>query len=467
MKKQFLAVYSIAVLLAVMAVGALGDVKPYSLFSDNAVLQQGMRVPVWGTADDGQRVTVEFQGQKVSTVSRNGRWMVHLAPLKAGGPFTMTIRSGDQTVELKNILVGEVWVCSGQSNMAWTIKACGDPATVAPNPTDPMLRLYTVPRNDMPREPKASWQEAGPDTVAAFSAVGYFFGKHLRDHLKVPVGLINSSVGGTPAEAWTSRTVLRSIPELKTVIEDAAQKKRRISYLYNGMIAPLQPYAIKGVIWYQGESNAARAYEYRTLFPAMIRNWREAWGQGDFPFLFVQLAPYGRQPATMAESAWAELREAQLLTSLTVPNTAMAVITDVGDCNDIHPKNKKPVGERLGLAARAIAYGEKIVYSAPVYKSAKVVGNEVVIGFDCKGTCLAPVKGELKGFVICGEDRKFVPAKAEVRKCGVVVWSPDVPKPVAVRFGWENCPDLNLFSKEGLPVSPFRTDDFPMATKPQ
>jgi sialate O-acetylesterase len=482
--------------LVVLSVSSvLAVVKPHGLISDNAVVQQGISLPIWGSANDGEKVTVKFQDQEVSTTAQNGRWLVRLKPLSAGGPFTMTI-AGENTVELKNILVGEVWVCSGQSNMQWPVSRSANPQETVANSKDPYLRLFTVPRqasdvtaNDV----NGSWQECGPETVAEFSAVGYFFGRDLRKALNIPIGLINSSYGGTPAEAWTSRHILESDPDLQSILDNQAQavknypqalekykalvekakqegketprppgnpeqSPQRPCGLYNAMIAPLIPYAIRGVIWYQGESNASRALQYRKLFPAMIKNWRQDWSQGDFPFLFVQLAPFMKIEAEPLDSDWAKLREAQLLTSLKVPFTAMAVITDVGDENDIHPKQKEPVGARLALAARAIAYGEKIVYSGPVYESLKLEGNRAILSFNQVGGGLMAPEGELKGFVIAGEDRKFVKAQAEIQGDKVIVWNPQISKPVAVRYGWANYPVVNLCNKERLFASPFRTD---------
>lgn len=500
--------------LAALAGAAQGEVKPHALFSDGAVLQRGMRLPVWGTARDGERVTVELNGQKASTIAKEGRWMVWLKPIPAGGgPSTLTIR-GDNTVEIKNVLIGEVWICSGQSNMQWPVAASENPDQTAAAARDPHLRLFTVPRvnSETPqRDIDAKWEECSPETVRQFSAVAYFFGRDLRKALNVPVGLISTNYGGTPAEAWTSRSTLESDPELRTILEnharqvdgypkameqhlavlrawrEAAEKARQEGKepprapaaplnpmspwlhptgLYNAMIAPLIPYAIRGAIWYQGESNAGRAYQYRTLFPAMIRDWRRNWGQGDFPFLFVQLAPFMRIATEPEESAWAELREAQLLTALRVPKTAMAVITDAGDPNDIHPKRKEPVGARLALAARRIAYGEPIVHSGPIFDRMKVEGNRAVLTFKHAGGGLMARGGALTGFTIAGPDRKFVNAQAEIQGDKVVVWSPQVERPVAVRYGWANCPVVNLYNGAGLPASPFRTDDFPMLTRP-
>lgn len=471
--------------LATICVCASADVKPNSLFSDNSVLQQGMPVPVWGTASDGERVTVTFQDQRVSTTAADGKWMVRLRPLKAGGPFSMTIK-GANTVEIRNVLVGEVWVCSGQSNMGWCLKDSDGGEQAIAASADPKLRLLFDKPNasDLPLDDvNSKWLEARPDTTPYFSGVGYFFGRDLRKALNVPVGLINASYGGTRAEAWMSERVLKPTPEMNKFLEaldEPVRRQNEVTVLYKGMIHPLIPFAIRGVIWYQGESNAGEAFKYRTLFPDLIRNWREDWGQGDFPFLFVQLAPFWKINPEPEESGWAELREAQLLTSRSCPKTAMVVITDCGHPDEIHPKKKEPVGARLALAARAVAYGEQIVYQGPLYKSVAFKGNRAIVEFDNIGGGLIagdvdmptvsgtefPKHPACTGFTIAGEDRKFHNATARIVHDRVVVSSPDVPRPVAVRYGWANCPIANLYNKEGLPASPFRTDDFPMLTNP-
>ncbi len=492
--------------------GVRGDVKPVALFTDHAVLQQQAEIPVWGTADPGEEVVVTLGDQKVSTVAGdNGKWMVKLAPMPAGGPHELVI-AGKNRIVLGDVMIGEVWICSGQSNMQFPVAASANSEQAIASSANPMIRLFSVPRQAKP-EPQAdvqgSWAVCGPETVPHFSAVGYFFGQDLQQHLKVAVGLIDTSYGGTPAEAWTNREKLASIPELQPILDrhqqaleqypenlrkyeaalQAYREQARAARergeqftrrppgppmgpenphspagLYNAMIAPLVPYAMRGAIWYQGESNAGRAYQYRALFPAMIESWREAWNQGEFPFLFVQLAPFMKIEAEPAESAWAELREAQLLTMLHCPRTAMAVITDVGEEDDIHPKKKQPVGERLAIAARALAYGEDVEYSGPIYDRMEVRDGKAILhfthldgGLECRGD-------KLTGFTICGEDRKFVHAEAEIAGDTVVVSSPAVPKPVAVRFGWANYPVVNLWNKVGLPASPFRTDDFPGVT---
>ena len=413
-----------------------------------------------------------------------------LSSLKAGGPDIFTV-TGKNSVELTNVLVGEVWICSGQSNMEWPLKSSFEPEADIAASSNPMLRLITVPKlkaDEPTHDFKGKWQQADPTSTPAFSAVGYYFGRDLQKALGVPVGLIQSDWGGSPAEVWMNQATLESNPRYKKEILDAyaAAKKKydeaiaqsgktksspnlgwKPTELYNGMIAPLIPYAIKGAIWYQGESNAGRAHQYRTLFPDMIRNWRRDWNQGDFTFLAVQLAPFFPIKDQPAESAWAELREAQLHTTTVLPKTGVAVITDLGDEKDIHPKKKAPVGARLALSARGVAYGEKIVYSGPIYKKMKVKGDKAILNFDHAGAGLEARGGALKGFSICGPDKKFVWALAEIDGDKVVVSNPNVAKPVAVRFGWADFPVVNLWNKDGLPASPFRTDDFPMITAPK
>jgi sialate O-acetylesterase len=448
-------------------------VKPAALFSDNAVLQQGQKVPVWGTADEGADVTVSFQGQSATAKAQNGRWQVTLDSLKSGGPYEMTIASGGQRLTLKNILVGEVWIASGQSNMQWPVNRSANAEKTIAESANPMLRLFSVPREsaDEPRDSvNAAWVECNPQTVPDFSAVAYFFGRDLQSKLGVPVGMIHTSYGGTPAEAWTSRAALEANADLKSLLASppaGTQAFQRPTGLYNAMIHPLIPYAIKGAIWYQGESNAGRAYQYKTLFPTMIRNWRQDWGQGDFPFLFVQLAPFHKKVSQPGDSQWAELREAQRLTLKQVPATAMAVITDVGDEDDIHPQKKEPVGQRLALAALALAYGKDVEYSGPAYAGMEVRGHEIWLRFDHVDGGLVAMGDALEGFTIAGADQKFHPATAEIRGDKVVVSSPEVSQPVAVRYGWADYPVVNLANRAGLLASPFATDDFPWITAPK
>lgn len=615
------------------------------LFQDHAVLQQGVAVPVWGMADPGEKVTVEFAGQSVATVAAgDGKWLVRLAPLTTGEPRTLTVTGKNQIV-LTDILVGEVWIASGQSNMERQLglRAGQKPITgweaEVTEANYPAIRHFSVAQAKAltPQQTvKGAWSVCTPETVQDFTAVGYFFGRDLHVARGVPIGLIHTSWGGTPAEAWTSEATLRQLPDFAAPLAalkkldadpdlarretqakqeawyqkvdpgskadtawsavrlemsdwrtmalpthwesagypdfdgifwlrrtfdlpnewdggdaelhlgavddvdttwvngvsvgttmgwdavrvyrvpgallkhgqnviavrvldtgfggglyggkdalrlifsaggkaeplslagtwrckpgvalsvsgwppaDFSQSPSSPTVLYNAMLAPLLPYAMRGVIWYQGEANVGRERQYRELFPAMIADWRQAWGLGDFPFLFVQIAPY----KTMSP----EIREAQLLSWQRTKNTAMAVTIDCGDANDIHPANKKPVGARLALAARALAYGEKLEYSGPVYESLQVKGAEAILSFTHLGGRLVAKDGVLKGFTVAGTDKVFRPAQAEIRGDTVVVSATGVNQPVAVRYGWANVPEGNLFNQAGLPASPFRTD---------
>jgi sialate O-acetylesterase len=463
------------------------DVRLPALFSDNMVLQQGMDLPVWGWADEGEEVKVSFRGKTAKVKAKGGKWTVKLGKFKAGGPDDLVVE-GKNRIELKNVLVGEVWVCSGQSNMELALINAFEGKEEVARSSNGRLRLFHVARkrvNEPVDDVKAEWKESGPESTPGFSAVAYYFGRDLQKARNVPIGLIETCWGGSPAEVWMSEKALSSNPEYKRDILDAYSEGLKKSAstnarppqwkpteLYNGMIAPLIPYAFKGAIWYQGESNAGRADQYRRLFADMIRNWRQDWGERDFTFLAVQLAPYDKQKRRPLEaimekpvdSDWAELREAQLLATKTLPNVGMAVITDVGEKDDIHPKKKEPVGARLALAARGIAYGEKLEYSGPVFKNMKVQDGKAILSFTHADSGLEARDGDLKGFAICGPDKKFVWGKAEVEGDIVIVSSPEVSEPVAVRYGWADFPDVNLWNKAGLPATPFRTDDFQMTT---
>jgi sialate O-acetylesterase len=633
---------------AVATAGISAELNP--LFQNNAVLQCDQRVPVWGAARDGEKITVTFAGQKVSTVATNGAWKIWLQPMKPNSmPQTLKV-AGDTTSVITNILVGEVWVASGQSNMERQLGLRPGQQPIAGWESEvaaakyPEIRQFYVPqtKSSTPLATvKGNWTVCSPETVKDFTAVGYFFARDLFVARQVPVGIIHSSWGGTPAEAWTSEATLQKLPDfagplaqLKKFAADPELARRetlakqeawyqkvdpgskpgavwsaadldtnnwktmtlpaylesaghadydgvfwfrrtfdlpanwdggdvllhlgavddvdttwvngelagstmgwtqprvyrvpgnlfkrganvitvrvldtggggglyggddamRLIYgsvgyanrkaantislagawqcrpgaslretgwppgdfsqdpsaptvLYNGMIAPLLPYAMRGVIWYQGESNVGRERQYQTLFPAMIADWRQAWGGGVFPFLFVQIAPYN----TMSP----EIREAQLLSWQRTSNTAMAVTIDCGDANDIHPTRKQPVGARLALAARALAYGEKLEYSGPVFDSMKVEGANAVLKFTHLGGGLFAKDGELKGFTIAGADKVFHPAQAKIVGDTIVVNAAKVPQPVAVRYGWANVPEGNLFNRAGLLASPFRTD---------
>ena len=625
---------------------AFGLVRLPRLVSDGMVLQRGDSVRIWGWADADEKVTINFNGKTYSDIAgKDGKWAIKLNSLKAGGPYNMEI-NGSNHMTLKNILIGEVWVCSGQSNMDLPMSRLEDRyADVIANSDNPAIRRFFVSKSydfNKPREDlqSGSWESANPENILRFTATGYFFAKALYEKYKVPIGLIHSSVGGSPAEAWMSEDALKEFPahlETAEKFKDAAYIKQiedkdkavsdawysllrqkdkglaegqtpwfdttydasgwatmnvpgywadgrlgnvngvvwfrkeidvpasmtgkparlllgrvvdsdrtyvngkfvgSVSYqypprkydvpgdllqegkniivvrvvnnigrggfipdkpyqltaagqtidlkgpwqyklgatmeplqpktfiewqplgLYNGMIAPLLNYTIKGVIWYQGESNTGRPLEYQKLFPALIADWRQKWNQGDFAFLYVQLANFMEAKDQPSESNWAELRQAQLKT-LAVPNTGMAVAIDIGEWNDIHPLNKEDVGKRLALAAQRVAYGDKnVVYLGPIYQSMKTEGNKIILTFTNTGSGLiAKGGGELKYFAIAGPDKQFVWAKAKIEDNKVVVWSDKVTNPVTVRYAWADNPEgANLYNKEGLPASPFRTD---------
>lgn len=634
---------------------ARADVRPHPLFTDNAVLQQGTDIPVWGWADTNEPVTVSIGGSTATTVARDGKWMVRLRPIAEPGPHTLTI-SGKNTLVAQNVIVGEVWLCGGQSNMERQLgprdgqKLIVDWEKEAAGATYPQIRhfLVTQARALAPQTTVTGrWVVCSPATVKDFSAVGYFFGRQLHKARKVPVGLIHSSWGGTPAEAWMSGTALRRRSDFADALSDlallnsrpaeaadlyrksleawfrdydpgsnegmdfsaanvdttkwkpvnlpgaweetglpdfdgvvwfrtefdlpenwqgealemhlgaiddldttwingfelgstsgwttprvyrvpaqllrpgrntiavrvldtgggggpwggadtmriqpvkpapqalslagpwwrkasvnlnAVQRRPPADFtttpaaptaLYNAMIAPLLPYPIRGVIFYQGEANNDRAAQYRTLFPDLIADWRRAWGREDMPFLFVQIAPF--------KAMSPELREAQLLTWQSTAHTAMVVTTDCGDAEDIHPADKAPVGARLALAARAIAYGEKVDYSGPVFEKISFDHDRTWLTFTHRDGGLACADGgtQLKGFTVAGKDGVFHPALAGIKGERVLVWSEKVREPVAVRYGWANVPEGNLINRSGLPASPFRTDVPPLEAPPE
>lgn len=633
-----------ALLFFVPVFTAISAVKLPKIIGNNMVLQQNVKTPVWGWADKGEKVRISFAGKHYSSVANaSGKWIVYMDPLPAGGPFDLTISASNKIV-LKNILVGEVWVCSGQSNMEWPLSSVNDSEKEIAAANYPKIRLFTVPKKvsaiaqeDMEN---GEWVECSPSTIPGFSAVGYFFGRNLQKHLNVPVGLINSSWGGTILETWASEEAVNTIPDFqkavaemkkadltaleanitklqkewneklergdrglkenwnspgfnhaswktmklpelwesaglnmdgvvwfrKEITLDAAEvasgitlnlgaiddsdhtfvngtqvgetmnqySKQRVynvgseklkpgvniiaikvidtgggggiygdaadmfyvsskgktslagewkyeigvdpgpnpsssvgpnaypTLLYNGMIRPMLPYAVQGAIWYQGESNASRAKQYQTIFPMLINDWRKQWNNPDMSFHFVQLANFMDAKPNPDQSAWAELREAQLKT-LSVNKTGMAVIIDIGEAKDIHPRNKQDVGYRLSLAALKVTYKQDIVHSGPIFKSFVKEGNKMVLTFTNTGSGMISKDkyGYLKGFAIAGEDKKFVWAKAVIEGDKVVVWSESVANPVAVRYAWADNPDdANLYNKEGLPASPFRTDDW-------
>jgi len=623
------------VAVCLLSAGTQAEVRLPKLIGDGMVLQRDAAIKVWGWADPGEKISVHFAGRKYNTAAdAGGEWQLALEKLEAGGPYAMQIR-GDNTIAIDDILVGDVWLASGQSNMEYPMRRVtsryGAEIAAANNPS---IRHFAVPQHynfNTPETDLASgeWKKATPDNVLDFSAVAYFFAEAVYKKEGVPIGLINASLGGSPAEAWLSEASLKHFPEhyaelqrfkSDKLIADIEQSDREridgwyrkvnaldkgardsqtpwrsmhipgywadtelgetngivwfrrefeVSHrvadgeatlvlgrivdadtayingeevgstgyqyprrryqlpagllkagkntidirvtsergrggfvpnktyailagdehidlsgewqyrlgaampplqgqtfmrwkpggLYNGMIHPLLRYPIKGALWYQGESNTGRPLEYRQLFPALIRDWRKSWGQGDFPFLYVQLANFMQAKEQPSESNWALLRESQMK-ALAEPNTAMAVTIDIGEWNDIHPLNKKDVGKRLALAAQNLAYGDKeTVFSGPSFKSMHTDGNKIVLDFAHTGGGLTARGGELREFAIAGADRKFVWARAAIDGDKVVVWSEQVPKPVAVRYAWADNPEgPNLYNREGLPAAPFRTD---------
>lgn len=628
------------------------EVKLPRIFNSNMVLQRGIENPIWGWADKGEQITIIFNNHSVRTkTDKNGKWSVKLPAQEYGGPYSLTVK-GKNTIVFDNILIGEVWVCSGQSNMEWQVANSVNGENEIATANFPKIRLFTVPKTvaQFPNDDISSgeWEECSPETVSDFSAVGYFFGRHIFRELNVPIGLIHTSWGGTVAETWSSAETISKDPDLKGNLSDlqkldlskykeekmvqikkilggevsdkdlgmengkavwadpdfndsgwktiktpvyweqqgyadidgigwyrkeiilteeqantnavlhlgkiddaditfvngveigktnsydknrvysieskilkqgknlitvrvddtggnggiwgdskemyldfknekmdiSGDWKFRISkamagnlnigpnsyptLLFNGMINPILPYGIKGAIWYQGESNAGRAKQYQRVFPDMIKDWRTHWNQGDFPFLFVSLANFNPPVETPGESDWAELRESQTKT-LSLPNTGMALAIDIGEANDIHPKNKQDVGKRLALNALKITYNKDIVFSGPMFKSVEFKDGKAFITFTETGSGLKAKDkyGYLKGFTIAGADKKFKWAKAEIMdNQTVVVYSKEINDPKSVRYGWANNPDdVNLYNMEGLPANPFRTDEWPGITR--
>ena len=515
---------TLTTLLAALAFTARAELKLPAIIGDNMVLQQKQTNPLWGWDTPGTEVTVKFAGQtKTAKADADGKWTVKLDPVPANAkPATISIK-GSSAKELQNVLVGEVWICSGQSNMQWNVGSCWDADLEIASAKHPNIRLISVPQvgtQEPQKDFNGSWKECSPETVGGFSAVGFFYGRVLHKILDVPVGLINNAWGGSAAEAWVRRDLLEKDPRFKLLMEntknneafltsDAAKKKfaddtaawqkrqeeakkagkpfttraprspeswltgnARPGNIYNGVLLPTIGYGIKGAIWYQGESNAGRAYEYASLFPFMIQDWRTEWKQGDFPFYWVQLADFMAEKTDAEQataSSWAELRESQTKTQNAIPNGGQAVIIDLGEANDIHPKNKRDVAERLARWALVKDYGMKLPYRSPEFKSAEFAGGKAIVTLDTFGGTLRTVDvSEVKGFVVCGEDKKWTWADAKIiGRDKLEVSAKGVAKPIAVRYAWADNPVCNLLTTDGLPVTPFRSDDFEMLTKPK
>jgi sialate O-acetylesterase len=493
------------------------DVVLPDVLSSGMVLQRDQKVPIWGKADPGESVTVKFGSQtKRTTAGKDGKWIVHLSPSHANAtPAKLTVE-GKNKLELNDILVGEVWLVAGQSNMQRLLSetANGEAAIAAAN--HPLIRLFNVSRQvafKHAKPPLAVWAACTSDSVKQFSAAGYYFAVELQKELKVPIGVINSSYGGSQAEAWTPVEYLLASPDLKPTVDrtkiwdeersrvkveydeaikkwredadkakaagatpqpspavpDALREYRIASSIYDGMIAPLIPFYIRGAFWYQGESNEARAQQYELLLPVMIKAWRERWSEGDFPFGIIQLPNYRQPQAEPVDEAWSHIREAQRRTSMVVPDTGLIVTIDIGEARDIHPKNKLDVGKRMAYWALTDVYKKHSVVSGPSFRNAMLSasGAEMLVFFDDAGSGLKTRDGGKPGeFAIAGANKKWYWAEAEiVSRNQVKVWSPSVPKPVAVRYAFNNNPkNPNLTNNGGLPASPFRSDNWPGPT---
>lgn len=457
---------------------AWADVRLPRLISDDMVLQRDAKVALWGWAQPGEEVRITFhdQVQKTKTDS-DGRWTTTLGPFAAGGPYEMTV-TGRNRIVLQKVMVGDVWVASGQSNMEFPIKRIGAFGGVDNADRElaganfEQIRLFTVPHTvaAQPRDDVAgsAWVPVTPNTVGSFSAVAYLFGREWHQRYNVPVGLIEASWGATVVEAWVSATGLEQIPDFRDAIASLPHvdltapnpSRNNVTVLFNGMIAPLTGFAIKGVLWYQGEADANRhrAAQYRTTFPTLIQDWRNHWNY-ELPFLFVQLAGYGANFAQPADYEWADLREAQSM-ALSLPKTGMASAVDIGDMGNMHPTDKQDLAHRLVLVGAKVANGETLVDSGPTFQSMQVDGNAIRIKFSNLGSGLLikDNNGVLRGFEIKAAQGKFVWAQARQDGQDVLVMNPTIQQPVAVRYDWRNTPDGTLFNKEGLPALPFRTD---------
>jgi sialate O-acetylesterase len=498
---------------------AYADVVPAFVFSDNAVLQRDKPLPVWGTADAGEKVSVSFSGKTASaTADAAGKWRVELPPLPANLVPTDLVIKGKNTVTRTNILVGEVWLASGQSNMEMMVRESYEAALEIPGSARfPMIRHFKT-ESKLSQIPQTtgggSWKVAGPDTTGDFTAIGYYFARSLYENLNVPVGIINSTRGASNIRGWMDPGALKNDPTISDIAKSWAEiwaknvagypaEKAKLDAaiakweadkaaaeaagkpfttprvrewwgglaggpndqgqpagLYNGMIHPFVPYALRGVIWYQGEGNNGQHDSYSRLFPAMIKGWRTQFGQGDFPFYWAQLAAHDKPTGTM----WAYFREAQNKT-LSLPNTGQAMTIDVGDSGNIHPGRKQEVGRRLARIALARTYGQKIIDSGPIFKEAIREGAGYRVTFTETGGQhrLSSMQNDVGGFELAGADKVFKPAKAVLSndRTTVLVTSDQVPEPVAVRYAWRDFPNAGLYNREGLPAVPFRSDDWP------
>ncbi len=509
--------FRLLLLLSLALVPALrAELKLPAIIGDHMVLQQKLANPIWGWDTPGTKVTVTFAGRThTATAGADGRWTVKLAAVPANATPQKLSIAGTSKREIQDVLVGEVWMCSGQSNMQWALGQTYTGDIEGARAKRPNLRIVSVPQvgtQELKTDFKGQWEVATPENVKAFSAIGYLYGRTLHDILDVPIGLIDNAWGGSAAQAWLRRETIAKDPRFKLLMDEtvkretdmqsekgkadfaAAQTKwkdasakakaakkaappapvqwltgnARPGNIFAGVVNPTLGYGMKGVIWYQGESNAGRAHEHAELFPFLIEQWRKEQGQGDFSFYWVQLADFKAEKAAPGDSDWAELRETQTKT-LRLPNTGQAVIIDIGEGRDIHPRNKYDVATRLVRWALVKDYGMKFPYRSPEFKSLALAGNKATVTIDCFGSTLKTFDViEPRGFAVCGEDRKWHWATGRViAPDKVEVSSDQVAAPIAVRYAWADNPVCNLFSADGLPVTPFRTDNFDMITKPK
>ncbi|MCX2486204.1 sialate O-acetylesterase [Pedobacter sp. MR2016-24] len=477
-KKIYLVLIALCCAFNVNAFIVLPDV-----ITDNMVLQQKEKSTFWGKAAPGKSITIipSWNNKKYSTtIDANGNWKIRIDIPAAGGPFQLSFNDGELLV-LKNIMIGEVWLCSGQSNMEMPLAGWGKIKNYQQeiaNANYPNIRILKVKKtiNSHPQHDFQSntmgWQECAPSTISDFSATAYFFARRIIQDKNVAIGLIDATWGGTVIESWTSAEAIAKVAVFTDTVRKYASipaatkltNPNKPALLFNGMINPLLPVTIKGVIWYQGESNNSRAYQYRELFPLLINDWRTKFGRAKMPFLFVQLANFQAILPQPADATWAELREAQAM-ALRLPNTGMAVAIDIGETGDIHPKNKQDAGKRLALLALRKVYGQDVIDEGPVYQSYKIEGAKIRISFKPSVAALKTQDGKaLTGFAIAGADRKFYWATAEISGNSIIVSSDQVKNPVAVRYAWANNPVCNLINAAALPASPFRTDDWPGIT---
>jgi sialate O-acetylesterase len=445
--------------------------QPAPLFQDHAVLQRDKPMPVWGRADPGEHVVVSFGGQAVgATAGLDGRWIAVLAPLAAASEGTDLTIAGRTTVVVHDVVVGEVWLCAGQDNMLFPVDGgpgarVEDAVAEVASARHPLIREYLVEEAASPVPVAAAlgdWTRCSPGTVGFFTAVGYFFARDLQSRLGVPIGIIDSCQAKTPLEAWMSPLALAAFPGIVRGRTAPGATPASSGWLpasvYNGMIDPLAPFALRGILWYQGESDVGRAADYAAHFPAMIAAWRSHFGQGDIPFFWVQLANF-KSAATGPGEPWAFLREAQAK-ALALPMTGQAVAVDLGDARDMRPRGKQEVGRRLALIAKAEVYSIPVDYSGPVYRGLDAEGASLRVRFRFADDGLTAADRPLQSFEVAGADRVFYPAKAAIEADSVIVRSSAVAHPVAVRYAWKNAPEANLYNGAGLPAAPFRSDDW-------